>query len=67
MPLTGTDAVLSASLRAALLANTATKALDNAALTAFCDVISATVIAHILANAIVVTVGSATTQTGPIT
>jgi hypothetical protein len=74
MPLTGTDAVLSAALKAALIADPRTRAVDDSALpdaekslTPFCDVISAVIIAHIVANALVITVGSATTQTGPVT
>lgn len=67
MPLTGTAPVLSAALRAAMLASPAIGALDNAGLTAMCDAIANTVITHILVNAIVVTVGGPATQTGPIT
>ncbi len=36
-----------------MLANPDTRAQDNAALTAMCDVIAATVLAHIVANAVV--------------
>jgi len=40
-------------MRAALLANTATKAQDNAALTAMCDEIAGAVVAHITSAAVV--------------
>jgi hypothetical protein len=74
MPLTGTNAILSAALKAALIADPRTRAVDDSALpdaekslTPFCDVLAAVMIAHILANALVVTVGGPATQTGPIT
>jgi hypothetical protein len=75
MPLTGSNAVLSATLRAGLLGNEDSAAVDNAALTALCDVIAEKVLAHIVANAVVTgtctvtTAGSPTNQAGggPIT
>ncbi len=75
MPLTGTDSVLSAALRVALLANPDSKAVDGPALTALCDEIASTVLAHIVANAAVTgtctvaTTGTASAQAGggPIT
>jgi hypothetical protein len=55
MPLTGSASVLSAALRAArLAANPTAQVVNNAALTADCDAIATTVIAHITANALVV-------------
>ncbi len=54
MPLTGSAPVLSAALRAGLLGNADSLAVDNAALTALCDVIAAQVLAHIVANAVLV-------------
>lgn len=51
MPLVGSDSALSAALRAALLADPDTGAVDDVALTAFCDVIASVVLAHIVANA----------------
>jgi hypothetical protein len=75
MPLTGSDSVLSAALRAALLSDPETGAVDDSPLTAFCDKIAATVIAHITANATLVvaagipvaTTGTAAAQTGATT
>ncbi len=56
MPLTGSASVLSASLKAALIADPRTRAVDDTALpdeqkslTPFCDVIAEVVIAHLLA------------------
>lgn len=40
-------------MRAALLANADTRAVDNTALTAMCDCIADTVVAHIVAAAVV--------------
>lgn len=45
---------LSTALRAAFVANPTTQALDNAALTAVCNVIASAIIAEIVANAVVV-------------
>jgi hypothetical protein len=60
--------VLSTALRAKLLANAASKAQDNAALTALCDEIAAAVVEHIKTSAVVnvtvATTGSASAQTG---
>jgi hypothetical protein len=75
MPLTGTDSVLSAALRAALLSDPETGAVDDAPLTAFCDKVASTVIAHLLANVTLVvaagipvaTTGTAAAQTGATT
>lgn len=67
MPLTGTAPVLAASLRAAMLANPAIGAVDGPALTAMCSAIATTVLAHITANALVSTTGTAAAQTGVIT
>lgn len=60
MPLTGSESVLSAAIKAALIADPRTKATDDAALpdaekslTPFCDAIASAVVAHILANAVV--------------
>jgi hypothetical protein len=54
MPLTGSASVLSAALKSArLAANPDAEVVDNAALTADCDAIATTVIAHIIANAVV--------------
>lgn len=67
---------LSADIRAALLADVAnTKAVDGPALTAFCDAIATTVVAHVVANAVVTipagvpvaTAGTAAAQTGATT
>lgn len=52
MPLSGSDAVLSSALRAALLGAGAGW-LDNAALTKTCDAIAQTLLAHVTANALV--------------
>lgn len=67
MPLTGSAPVLSAALRAAMLANPAIGAVDGPALTAMCDAIATTVLAHITANALVSTTGTAAAQTGVVT
>ncbi len=67
MPLTGTAPLLSAALRAAMLAHPAVGAVDGPALTALCDAIATTVLAHITANALVSTTGTAAAQTGVIT
>ncbi len=76
MPLTGTDAVLSAALRTALIADPRTGARDDTllptnekALTAFCDVVAAVVLAHIVANGAgaVITTCGAGAGTGAIT
>lgn len=52
MPLSGSNAALSAALRSALLASNGGW-LDNAALTGMCDAIASTLLAHITANALV--------------
>jgi hypothetical protein len=53
VPLTGSSSALSAALRTALLADPDTQALDDVALTAMCDAIASTVLAHLVANAVV--------------
>lgn len=82
MPLTGSESILSAAIKAALLADPRTKATDDAALpedekslTPFCDAIAAAIVAHIVANAVVTvppgvavaTAGSAVAQVGATT
>lgn len=57
MPLTGTESVYSAALKAALLANPNAAAVNNAALTALCDCIAQTIIPHIVANVLVNSLG----------
>jgi len=59
MPLAGSAPVLSAAIRAALIADPRTGARDDTllpdnekALTAFCDVIAETVLTHITLNAV---------------
>ncbi len=54
MPLAGTESVLSASLRAALVAKPDTGVVDDVGLTEFCDTVASTLLAHIVANAVVV-------------
>lgn len=67
MPLTGTAPVLSAALRAAMLATPAIGAVDGPALTAMCDAIATTVIAHLVAQPLsVTTTGTAAAQTGQL-
>lgn len=75
MALTGSDSVLSAALRAALLSDPETGAVDDTPLTAFCDKLAAVFIAHVTANATLIvaagipvaTAGSAVAQTGATT
>lgn len=70
MPLTGSAPTLSSAIRAALLANPDAKAVDNAALTALCDAIATRVVAHIVANAVVNSLGLVAppgTAGGPVT
>lgn len=66
MPLTGSAPVLSTALRAAMLANPETMAQDNPALTAMCDAIATTVLAHITANAVVAGTWSGPPGGGPV-
>lgn len=66
MPLTGSESLFKATAKAALLAQDPPIVEDGPALDSLLDAI-ALIIPHIIANAVVVTVGSATTQTGPIT
>lgn len=73
MPLTGSSDALSTTLRAAILgANCG--AVDGAALTGLCNAISTTVVAHIVANALVMPLllvappgGGPVTGTGTVT
>jgi hypothetical protein len=65
---------LGAAIRAARLADAATKAVDNAALTADSNAIASAVIAHITANAVVLPLllvappgGGPVTGTGTVT
>lgn len=76
MPLTGSNAVLSATLRSALIANPLVGVIDDTALpasekrlTAFCDVIAAVIIAHLLASGAgaVITACPAGAGTGALT
>jgi hypothetical protein len=67
-------ATLSAAMKAALLANPSTQAIDNAALTAVCDAIAQSVVSHITASAIVLPLlmvappgGGPVTGTGVVT
>ena len=53
MPLTGSAPVLSAAIRSAVLANPDVGGIDGDALTGLCDAIASTVLAHIIANAVV--------------
>ena len=63
--------VLSAAMRAKLLADEDTQAVDNAALTALCDAIAEACVEHITAAAVVNTItacpAGAGTGTGAIT
>lgn len=75
MPLTGSESVLSAALRAALLSDPETGAVDDAPLTAFCDKLAAAMITHLLGNVTLVvaagipvaTTGTAAAQAGATT
>lgn len=61
MPLTGSETVLSAALRAAILAESYPEGfapVDDPALTALCNAIAAAVIPHITANAVVTCAGA---------
>jgi hypothetical protein len=67
--------VLSSAIRAGLLGNPDSQAVDNDALTALCDEIAGAVVAHVTANAVVTvasgipvaTTGTAAAQTGATT
>lgn len=72
MPLTGTDAVLTAAIKAKLLADA--NVVDNASLDTLCSSIAEAVLAHIVANATVIPtllvappLGGPVTGTGTIT
>lgn len=65
MPLTGSDSVLAAAIKAKLLADPAVK--DTASLDTLCSSIAEAVLAHIVANAVVNTAGTAAAQVGAIT
>lgn len=68
MPLTGSEATLSDAIKSALLADGDSAAVDNAALTALCDAIAGAVVAHIVANAVVLpTLLVAPPLGGPVT
>jgi hypothetical protein len=75
MPLTGSDSVYSAALRAAMLADPDIGAIDDVGLTALCDAIAATTLAHLIANGVLIvasgipvaTTGTAVAQTGVTT
>lgn len=68
MPLTGSDAVLSAALRVAMLADPDIGAVDDSGLTAMCDAIASTLLAHVTANATVLpTLLVAPPGGGPVT
>lgn len=58
--------VLSSLMKANLLANPATQAQDNAALTAMCDALAAAVVAHITSAGVVNAVGTAPPGGGPV-
>lgn len=67
-------ATLSAAIKAALLADPGTGALNNAALTKTCDAIASAVVTHITANAVVLPLllvappgGGPVTGTGTVT
>lgn len=66
MPLVGSDAVLSTALQAAMVANPAIKALPGPALEGLCTAIATAVLAHIVANAVVTTAGTASAQVGTV-
>lgn len=57
--------VLSAAMRAAMLADPDVGAVDGPALTALCDAIAETVVAHITANAVVLP-GTFSNSGGPV-
>lgn len=63
MPLTGSDSVLAAALKAELL-KPGSGAVDNAALTALCNAIASTVIAHVVAHALVMPTALLSTAPG---
>ncbi len=67
MPYATSTAVLSAALRAGLLAEPLTGCQDTAALTKFCDVIATIVLAHLVANGAIVTTCPAGAGTGVVT
>ena len=70
MPITGTQASLSSALRTAMLADPDIGAVDDVGLTAMCDAIANTVIAHLVANgalAVVPTLLVAPPGGGPVT
>jgi len=68
MPITGTAPILSAAIKAALLADPASKATDNPALEVLCSTIATEVLNHLIANGLitvtVATTGTAAAQAG---
>lgn len=56
---------LSAAMRAAMLADPDIGAIDGDALTALCDAIASTVVAHVTANAVVLP-GTFSNSGGPV-
>lgn len=67
MPLTGSESVLTAALRAGMLGKPALEAIDDEGLTALCEVLAEVVIPHLVANIVVNTTGTAAAQVGTIT
>ena len=67
MPLTGTESVYSAALRAAMLANPDLNAVDDVALTALCDEIASVTLAHLIANGLVTVPPGVAVQVVPAT
>lgn len=57
MPLIGSDSVLSAAIKAQILARPAINAVDGDALDDLCDAIAAAVVTHITANAVLAVTG----------
>lgn len=68
MPITGTAPILSAAIKAALLADPASGAKDNDALEVLCSTIATHVLNHLIANGLitvtVATTGTAAAQAG---
>lgn len=67
MPLTGTAPILSAAIKADLLADPASGAIDGDALEILCSAIATRVIAHIVANALVTVPLGVEVQVVPLT
>ncbi len=64
MPLTGSESVLAAAIKAKLEVDPAVK--PGASLDTLCSSIAEAVLAHVVANAVVTTAGTAAAQTGVI-